>query len=462
MMRSQFTSGMPGFTLVWVGQLVSLLGTAMTAFGLGLWAWQETGQATALALVGFFTFGPTVLLSPVAGALVDRWNRKLVMMFSDLAAGLSTIVVLLLYMSGNLEVWHLYVTGAFAGAFQAFQFPAYSAAITMMVSKDQYARANGMLALAESSSGIVAPLLAGFLVSVIGISGILVIDIVTFSFALLALLTVHVPQPPATEAGREAKGSLWQESIYGFRYIVRRPSLLGLQLVFLGANLTGVFAFTVLQPMILARTANSAAILGAVLSAGGIGGVIGGIAMTTWGGPRRRVHGVLGGMILSSLLGVCVLGLGQSLPMWAVGLFFASFFLPVLNGSNQAIWQAKVAPDVQGRVFSVRRLIAQISAPIAMLAAGPLADFVFEPGMRAGGGLTSLFGGLFGTGPGAGMAVMMFLAGVAGIAVALAGYLFPAVRDAESILPDHDHATVGTASSGHAEIAPVEIETAAA
>jgi MFS family permease len=453
---------MPGFTLVWLGQLVSLLGTAMTAFGLGLWAWQETGQATALALVGFFTFGPTVLLSPVAGALVDRWNRKLVMMLSDLAAGLSTIVVLLLYMSGNLEVWHLYVTGAFAGAFQAFQFPAYSAAITMMVSKDQYARANGMLALAESASGIVAPLLAGFLVSVIGISGILVIDIITFSFALLALLAVHVPQPPATEAGREGKGSLWQESIYGFRYIVRRPSLLGLQLVFLGANLTGTFAFTVLQPMILARTANSAAILGAVLSAGGIGGVVGGIAMSTWGGPRRRVHGVLGGMILSSLLGICVLGLGQSLPMWAVGLFFTSFFLPVLNGSNQAIWQAKVAPDVQGRVFSVRRLIAQISAPVAMLAAGPLADFVFEPGMRAGGGLTSLFGGLFGTGPGAGMAVMMFLAGVAGIAVALAGYLFPAVRDAESILPDHDHALVSPASSGPAEIPRVEIETAAA
>jgi DHA3 family macrolide efflux protein-like MFS transporter len=186
-------SGMPAFTIVWFGQLVSQIGSGLTWFVLSIWAWQETGLATALALVSFFSFGPTVLLSPVAGALVDRWNRKLVMMLSDLAAGLSTVAVLLLYVTGNLEIWHLYITGAFAGAFQAFQWPAYSAAITMMVRKEQYGRASGMLSVAESASTIAAPVLAGMLIMVIGIAGVMLIDIVTFLFAIATLLVIHIP-----------------------------------------------------------------------------------------------------------------------------------------------------------------------------------------------------------------------------------------------------------------------------
>lgn len=430
-------SGMVGFTIVWVGQLVSQMGSGLTWFALSLWAWQETGLATSLALVAFFSFGPAVLLGPLAGALVDRWNRKLVMMLSDLAAGLSTIAVLLLYSTGNLEIWHLYVTGAFAGAFQAFQWPAYSAAITTMVRKEQYARANGMMAVAESSSAVAAPLLAGLLITFVGIGGVLLIDVATFVFAVVVLAFVHIPQPAITAEGAAGRGSLWKEAGYGFRYIVQRPSLLGMQLVFLGINLVSTFAFIALQPMVLARTGNDARILGTVLSASGIGGVAGGLLLSAWGGPKQRVHGVLTGMILSSLLGTTVLGLGRSLPVWATASFLASFFIPILNGSNQALWQAKVAPDVQGRVFAVRRLIAQISAPLAMVVGGPLADVVFTPAMQPGGALASTFGGLFGTGAGAGLALMMTLFGVLGVLVGLAGYLFPAIRNAEEILPDH-------------------------
>jgi DHA3 family macrolide efflux protein-like MFS transporter len=431
-------SGMLGFSVVWFGQVISLLGTGMTAFALTIWAWEITGQATALALVGFFSFGPTVLLSPVAGALVDRWNRKLVMMLSDLAAGLMSVVVLLLYTTGQLQIWHLYITGAFAGAFQAFQFPAYSAAVTTMLPKKQYARASGMLSLAESASNIVAPIAGGILLGLIGITGVLGIDIVTFLFAIGALLVVHIPQPEATEAGREGRGSLWQESFYGFRYILDRPSLLGLQLVFLAINLSATFGFTVLAPMILARTGNDELVLGSVQSAMGVGGVAGGVLLSLWGGPTRRVHGVLLGMAASSLLGALVLGLGAGPSVWAVGAFFSLFFLPIINGSNQAIWQAKVAPDVQGRVFATRRLIAQISAPVAMLAAGPLADYLFEPSMAVGGPLTSAFSGLVGTGPGAGMALMLVITGILGTLVGLGGYAVPVVRNAEDLLPDYD------------------------
>ena len=428
---------MRAFFIVWLGQFISILGSSMTGFALTLWAWQETGSATALALVGLFSFGPTVVLSPIAGALVDRWNRKLVMMLSDLAAGVSTIVVLLLYYTGYLEIWHLYITGAFAGAFQAFQFPAYSAAIATMLPKEQFGRANGMMSLAEAAPGIFAPVLAGLLLGLIDIEGVLFIDIITFVFALGALAVVHIPQPPVTEEGLAGRGSLWKEAGYGFRYILQRRILLGLQLVFLGINLVGTFGMVVLQPMVLARTGDNAQALGTVLSAGGIGGLMGGLAMSTWGGPKRRVHGVLGGMLLASILGQLLLGLGRSLPIWFAGSFFSMFFIPILNGSNQAIWQAKVAPDVQGRGFAARRLIAQISAPVAMLVAGPMADYAFEPAMRDNGVLAPLLGWLVGTGPGAGMALMLVSAGLTGVGIVCAAYLSPAVRNAETILPDH-------------------------
>jgi DHA3 family macrolide efflux protein-like MFS transporter len=425
MTRASPPTGMLGFTVVWIGQVISLLGSGMTAFALTIWAWEITGQATALALVGFFSFGPTVVLSPVAGALVDRWNRKLVMMLSDLAAGLMSVVILMLYATNHLEIWHLYVTGAFAGAFQAFQFPAYSAAVTMMLPKTQYARASGMLSLAGSASNVFAPIAGGILLGLIGITGVLSIDIVTFVLAIGALLVVHIPQPETTEAGREGRGSLWQESFYGFRYILDRPSLLGLQLVFLAINLVAVFSGTVLAPRVLAQTGNDEVVLGSVQSAMGVGGVVGGLLLSVWGGPKRRVHGVL-------------LGLGTGPTMWAVGGFFSLFFIPIINGSNQAIWQAKVAPDVQGRVFATRRLIAQISAPVAMLLAGPMADYLFEPGMAVGGPLTDIFGGVVGAGPGAGMALMFVITGILGILVGLGGYAFRAIRNAEDILPDHD------------------------
>jgi MFS family permease len=431
------STGMLGFTIVWVGQAVSLLGTSMSAFALTIWAYQLTGQATALALVQFFHVTPLLLVSPVAGAIVDRSNRKLMMMVSDLASGLATIGILILYATGNLQIWHLYVASVITGTFQTFQWPAYSAAITMIVPKQHYARAHAMNELAGNTSGIFAPLLAGALLAFIGLTGILVIDVITFVVAIGALLIVHIPQPQATEEGRASQGSIWKESAYGFRYIFRRPSLLGLQLVFLIGNFFASLAFVLVAPMILARTNNNSLIFGSVQTAGAIGGVVGGVAMSAWGGTRRKVHGVLTGWSLSGLLGIFLTGLGRALPLWAVGSFFSAFFVPLINSSNQAIWQSKVPADLQGRVFAIRRLIAWFVNPLATLIAGPLADYVLEPAM-ATGGRTGPLAALAGTGPGSGMALLIMFSGLAAAFVGLGGYLVPAVRDAETILPDHD------------------------
>lgn len=428
---------MTGFTVVWLGQVVSLLGASMTRFAITIWAWQETGQATALALVGVFTFAPAVLLSPLAGALVDRWNRKLVMMLSDLTAGMATVALLALYLSGHLQVWHLYVLGAWSGAFSAFQFPAYSAAISTMLPPKQYARASGMLALADAISGIAAPVLAGLLLAVIGVAGIFVIDIVTFTVAIAALLAVAIPQPPPSAEGLAARGTLRRDALYGFRFILMRPALLRLQLLFTAVNFTATFGMVVAAPMVLARTGSDQLALASVHSAMGAGGVLGGLLLSVWGGPRRRIHGVLVGMAAGGLLGTLPLGLAQSLPWWMAAAFVNAATIPLLNGSNQAIWQSKVPPDVQGRVFAARRFIAQATAPLAMLLAGPVADRWLEPALAPGGALAATFGPWVGTGPGAGMGLMLVAAGLAAGAIGISGYLQPIVRRVEDVLPDH-------------------------
>jgi hypothetical protein len=207
--------------------------------------------------------------------------------------------------------------------------------------------------------------------------------------------------------------------------------------VFLAGNLIGSAGWVLLAPMVLARTNDSSVALGSVQSILGLGGLVGGAVMTAWGGPKRRVHGVLLGHAAVGLLGTTVIGLGRGVPVWAAGAFLLMFFVPIINGSNQAIWQSKVPPDVQGRVFSVRRLIAQISIPLAMVIIGPLADFVFEPAMQPGGSLAGWLGWLVGTGRGAGMSLLFVITGLMTVAVGLVPYLIPAVRDVETLLPDH-------------------------
>ena len=227
-MRSSRPSGMFGFSIVWLGQVVSLLGTGMTQFALTIWAWQVTVQATALALVGFFGYFPRIVFTPLAGALADRWNRKTLMIASDLAAGLATVAVFILYKTQALQIWHLFAAAAFSGAFGSFQFPAYQASISLMLPKEQYTRANTMLGLAHSISSVFAPMAAGALLAFIGIDGIMTIDIVTFSFAVGTLLIVAIPQPAAHHIEEAKRRNLLSDCAFGFRYVFANRSLTGL------------------------------------------------------------------------------------------------------------------------------------------------------------------------------------------------------------------------------------------
>ncbi len=395
------------FTTLWLGQIISLIGSAMTWFAFTIWAWEVTGKASALATISFFAFLPTVLFSPVAGAFVDRWNRKLVMLLSDLATALGTLTVFLIYTFGDLQIWHIYVVSILAGFFTAFQYPAYSAAVTTMLSKEEYTRAEGMMGSARALSGILAPIFAAALLGVIGLNGIMLIDLATFLFAFGTLVFIHVPQPAQTETGLQSKGTLWQEIQFGFRYINEKKSLRALTVLFMVAGVFLAIGATLMAPLVLGGTGNNESALATVQSTGAVGGIVGAVILSLWGGTKRRIHNVLIGGVGACLLGVVWLGLGQAVIFWAAGSFFFAFFEPFVEGGNIAIWQTKVPADVQGRVFSARHLLVQVPYLFGILAAGYLAEGFTIP-------------------------LVLIGAGVAGTLAFALGYVIPQVRDAES------------------------------
>ena len=421
------------FLVVWSGQLVSQIGTAMSTFALLIWVYERTGRATTVALLGFFWFVPVIALAPLAGVWIDRHDRRRIMLLADTGAAVMTLGVLLLYASGRLEVWHLYIAEAISGVCWTFQGPAYTAATTMLLPSRHYARAAGLRSVATFGADAVAPFLAGVAVVALGIAGVLVIDLVTFLVAVATLVAVRIPRPEVREAHDATPSSFREEMRVGFKYLRVRRGLLALLGIHTGINLFAALTYyAILPPMILARTVRDTLALASVQSALGAGAVAGGVLMGLWGGPRRRIHGVLVGAAISFLAGDLLFALGRTLPVWLVAAFVGAFFVPIIMASDLAIWQSKVPPSLQGRVFSIRSAVRMSTMPLGYLLGGVLADGWFEPAMVAGGWLTPAFGWLVGVGPGAGMGVMFLFTAVAGTAMSLAGYLFRAVRDVES------------------------------
>lgn len=434
----QSTANLRTFLIIWVGQLASILGSEMTSFAVTIWAWEVAGQATPLTLIFFFAHTPKVIASIFAGVLVDRFSRRIMMIVGDTVAGSSTLAILLLLWSGHLQIWHLYLTASINGLFGYFQELAYTSSISMIVPKQHYVRANALRNhLSHFGSNIIAPALAGGLYYLIGLSGILAIDLATFMMAVTMVGLVRIPQPPQQKNHQQSKQSLRQELTFGFRYIFVRPGLLAILIFLLSFNLIGTASSAIFSPMILARSENNEAVLASVLSVAGIGGFIGAVIISIWGGPKRRIHGLLLGAAFSCLSRL-VLGLSIAPVVWMTAGFFESFFSPFLGTSNGAIWLSKVDPAVQGRVFSSRYFIAQMTSPIGLAIAGPLADYVFEPAMMPGGILERIFGGIFGTGEGAGMALQYTLFAFCGVLIGFGGYAFPLLRNVEAVAPNQD------------------------
>ena len=424
------------FLIVWLGQMVSTIGSYMTEFAISLWAWEITGQATSLALVAFFTQVPRILITPLAGAIVDRWNRKWLIMLGDTMAGLSTLAIMVLYLTDSLEIWHLYVTGAVNGAFGQLHELSYTASIATMVPKQHYSRASGLISVQHYGSNIFAPALAGVLYPAIGLVGISLIDFITFIFAISTVFNVRIPQP-RFEQEHQNPESIWREMIFGCRYIFTRPSFLALLVSASLFEFAHDFGAALYSPMILARSGNNAQLLGSISAAAGVGGVIGAMLVSTLGGFKRRIHGYLMGMVGAGLSKI-IFGVGRIQAIWLPAQFCSSLNFPLMGSSSDAIWLSKVKPEMQGRVFAARSGIVLFTSTLATGIAGPVADYIFEPAMMPGGTLAGIFGNIFGTGSGAGMALLYAIASICLLLVGCCGYAFRVLRDVEILVPDYD------------------------
>jgi hypothetical protein len=381
-----------------------------------------------------------------AGVLIDRYNRKMMMLVYDFLSLAAMAILLVLQTTGNLEVWHLYVSAVFQGVGYAFQSPSYAAAISTMVPKLQFIRANSLMALLNDGPEIFGPLLAGGLYLLVGLDGLLAVNLLAFVVSIGALLFVEVPSPRPTLEGELAHSKFLKEAIFGVKYILQRPGLLGLQLIFFAGNLFSGIALSVaaLYPMILLRTGNDTAAVGIVQSVGALAAVVAGIVLTSWGGIKRPVRAILLGWVLSSLFGLTGLGIGRVLVIWLIAMVINSIFEPVVNVSMDAFLQAKIPPDLQGRVFSASDFISQAMIPFTPLLAGFFGDQIFEPAMQPGGALADTFGWIVGTGPGAGFGLLILLCGIGGTLVGLSGYLVSDIRNVDQLIPDYQvHPPVG-------------------
>jgi MFS transporter, DHA3 family, macrolide efflux protein len=424
---------MKAFFLILFGQFVSLMGSGMTGFALGVWIFQSTGSVTRFALIAFCASLPGILISPIAGALIDRYDRRWIMVLSDAGAGVCTLAIGLMLWTGHLEIWHIYIIVAISSAFVAFQWPAHSAAITLLVPKQQLGRASGMVQSAQAAAQIIAPVMAGLLIGIVRVEGIVLIDFATFLFAVLTLLIVRIPAPPKSQTEETAKSSLWQEALYGWRYIKARPGLMQLLRFFAVTNFLMSMAVVLISPLVLSFT--TAAVLGVVLTVAACGMLAGSVLLSIWGGPKRRLLSILGCSVLQAIF-MIVGGLRPSAVLVAIAAFGFLFANALVTGSSQIIWQTKVASDVQGRVFAVRRMIAWSSIPLAYLVAGPLADKVVRPLMDTNGLLAGSVGRVIGAGPGRGIALLLIILGFITLLITLASYFKPRLRMLEDELPD--------------------------
>jgi len=427
------TQGMRTFFVLWFGQVISMAGSGLTGFALGVWVYQKTGSATQFAFISFATLVPSILLSPLAGALVDRWDRQKAMIWSDVGSGLCTAALAFLFWQGRLEIWHIYVLMAVSSAFNAVQGPAYEASITLLVPRKNLGRASGLVRMGMAAAQIVPPMAAGFLIEVIGVAGCMLVDFGTFLFAMVTLLVIRIPRAERTEAGKKAQGSLFSEAWAGWRYLTDRRGLLALLILFAVVNFTTGTVRVLFTPLVLSFA--SAATLGVVLSVAGFGMLAGGIAMSIWGGPPKKMHGIVGALLFYGVI-LAVGGLRSDTVLVGAAGFLLMATVPIVTGCSQVIWQTKVAPDLQGRVFAIRRMVGFSTLPLAYAAAGPLTDYVFEPLMAPGGALAASLGGIIGTGQGRGIGLFFILLGASVVVSTLVFYQYRPLRRVEAELPD--------------------------
>lgn len=420
-------AGLRDFLTIWAGQLISSTGSRMSSFALGIWILRTTGSTAHFAMTFVAMTIPALLVSMVAGALVDRWDRRQTLIACGLLSAVVTFALAGLSAAGHLKLWQIYLVVGVGSLFDAFRVPAFAASIPLLATREQLPRVNGMAQSGNAIAEIIGPLLAGALISYISLYGILTLDAVSFLVGVAALVVSRIPP---VSASRQNRPGLLREAVIGWRYVHERPGLMGLLAIYGSNNFLFSVARVVIAPLLLSFT--SPARLGMQYAISGSGLLLGGVAMTVWGGPRKRVNGVL---IFSALAGVCAVahGLRPSFTLIAVAGFVLFLMLPVIAASSSSLWQAKVPAGLQGRCFAMQRAVFYASTLLGYFLAGSASEHVFEPLLAKGGPLAGSVGLIIGVGPGRGLGLMFITLGTVMTLVAITAYSVPAIRQIDEM-----------------------------
>ena len=423
------------FLLLWGSQTVSQLGTAMTDYAVIIWVYSRKGTASSVTLLTVCTFLPTIFFRFLAGSMVDRLNKKRIMLVADLLAACGTLAVFALHSADVLQIRHLYVINFLLSLMNAFQEPASFVAVSLLVPKEHYARAGGLQGFSGAAVSILAPALGALLLAAGGLDLVLVIDLATFAVAFLVLL--FLIRSPEAERKATKEEPFSKTCLEGIRYLKGHTAVLRITLFLAVINFLAKLGNDgMLSPFILGRTGNNQSVLGMAESFTALGVLAGSVLVTLMKPARKRTRLifmttglVFAGNIIQSL---------TSRPwLWYAAAFGSYVLAAVMNVNMDILMREKVPTEMQGRVFSAKSTLQNFTIPPALLLGGLLADTVFEPFMLVESPAQRVLSGLFGTGKGAGIGLMFFIVGIAGMAVSFTRLRKPIYRELDRTEADN-------------------------
>ena len=404
------------FLILWLTQSFSALGSSMTNFALIIWSYQQHGSALITAMLSVCSYAPYVIMSIFAGALSDKWNKKMTMLISDSFAALCTVVVLVLLQIDRLEIWHLYFLNALNGLMNTIQQPAADVTISILTPKKHYQKVSGMRSFSNSLISIMTPIIATTLLTLTNMQVIITFDLLSFGIAFIALLCfIKIPKVQDENIKKE---SVIQSAKSGLYYLKYNRSILHLILFLAAINLTASVFNATFPAMLLSREGGGEVALGIVNTVTGITMLVGSIVASIMPTPKSRVRLICNALLLSMSTENFFLAFGKSVPIWCIGAVLGWLAIPVMNANMDVIFRNYIPIDMQGRVYSARNTLQFFTIPIGYFSGGILVDKVFEPFMASqqpGGLLVTIFG----TGKGSGAAFLFFFLGIAGIVTCL-------------------------------------------
>lgn len=364
----------PYFTL-WGGQAISQLGSRLVGFALIWYLTVQTGSASVLAGATLVTMLPEMLLGPVIGTLIDRWNRRRIMLIGDTLVALATVLLAVLFALGAVEIWHIYAILMVRALGGAFQGNATAASASLMVPREELGRIQGLNQMLQGILSVVAAPLGALLYETLPLQTILALDVFTAMFAIVPLFWIVIPQPERKSAANGEKSSVWSELVDGVRYVRGFTGLLIILVMASLINFTLNPASSLLPLLIQGHFGKGALELGYVEAAFGFGIIAGGLLMSVWGGFKRKILTILIGLIGLGI-GFALMGVFPASGYWLLvgAAVFSALMLPFVNGSLFAVMQSTVAPEMQGRVFTLVGTISMAMSPLGLAIAGPLSD----------------------------------------------------------------------------------------